>query len=426
MMNRRDFVANSLGLAVSLSAPPLLGAQSARSPQKVNIAVIGAGLFGSASARYLTQVTDGVALIGPAEPADRRAHRDVFASHYDASRLIRVVDPDLVWATLAKRSLSRHREIERKSGIDFRRDIGYMMVTPGGLGEDWFNLPAMREVASDLQVDIEDLDDALLSERFPYLNFTPGSSAVLQEKNAGYLNPRKLVAAQQKIAVAQGANLHREVVTRIVRRGEQIEVRTRSGLRFHAYRVLVATGAYTKASNLLQHRLRMRIRAAMIMASEVTPKMSFTYPSTLYAKTDGIEDFWGLLIPPITYSNGRSYIKTMDGYYGDRPLEGFEELGTWMRGNGHKEHHEVLRRALREVFPSLDILSQEFQPCLIADTPSRYPYIDMVDSRIGVVVGGNGKSAKSSDEIGRIAAEMVHSGDWASSMPQSIFSASLT
>jgi sarcosine oxidase len=190
-----------------------------------------------------------------------------------------------------------------------------------------------------------------------------------------------------------------------------------------ANKVLVATGAYTNASRLLPDPLDTKIRAAMIMTSEVAPDFRARYPSTLYAKTDGEEDFWGLLMPPITYPDGRSYIKTMDGYYGDAPLQGHEELGAWSRGNGHEDHHHVLQRALHEVFPSLNVLSTQFLPCLITDTGSHYPYIDMLDDRIGIAVGGNGKSAKSSDEIGRIAAHMIHTSRWQSSLPQSLFTA---
>jgi sarcosine oxidase len=128
-------------------------------------------------------------------------------------------------------------------------------------------------------------------------------------------------------------------------------------------------------------------------------------------------------MPPIAYPNGRSYIKTMDGYYGPGPLEGYEELGNWNRSNGHEDHHHVLQRALREVFPSLEVLSTHFKPCLIADTASHYPYIDLIDEHIGLVVGGNGKAAKSSDEIGRLAARMISTGDWLSSLPQEAFAA---
>lgn len=394
-----------------------------RSKDTFEIAIIGAGLFGSTAAKYLSETNDGIVLIGPEEPVVRRDHQGVFASHYDASRLVRGIDPDLVWATLAKRSINQYRNIESASGIDFYHDIGYMMVTPGGLGEDWFNLPAMREVAADLGVEIDNLDQNALAERFPYLQFTPGSSAVLQSRDAGYIDPRRLVAAQQSISVDQGISVIRDVAVNLSRIGNQVEIVLGSSEKVFANRVLVATGAYTNASRLLPQKLDMSIRAAMIMESEVDPETKANYPTTLYAKTDGKEDFWGLLMPPVTYADGRSYIKTMDGYYGPKPLEGYSALGDWNRGNGHEEHHEALQRALREVYPSLDVLGTEFKPCLITDTASHYPYIDMVDDYIGLVVGGNGKSAKSSNEIGRMAAGMISTQGWSSSLPQSVFAA---
>jgi sarcosine oxidase len=423
-MNRRHFITAGLGLAASTA---LARRQSTNSASRnFDIAIIGAGLFGSAAARHLSAIGDDVALIGPAEPTRPRAHQGIFASHYDESRLVRGIDPDLTWATLATRSIDRYRDIESASGISFYHDIGYMMVTPGGLGEDWFDLPAMREVAADMNVEIEDLDHDALRERFPYLSYTPGSTAVLQSNNAGYINPRRLLEAQQKISIANGTTLIRDIVANLRRDGEQVVISTHSGESLRANKVLVATGAYTNASGLLPNKLDVKIRAAMIMESEVVPGTGVAYPTTLYAKTDGEEEFWGLLMPPIVYPNGRSYIKTMDGYYGPAPLEGFEELGNWSRGNGHENHHDVLRRALREVFPSLDVVSTHFKPCLIMDTASHFPYIDMVDDRIGMVVGGNGKAAKSSDEIGRMAASMLTSGSWKSSMPESVFAAKLS
>ena len=421
-IKRRQFLSAGISIAGSLA----LGSGRhalAQSSNNYEFAIVGAGLFGSAAARHLSTMSDSVVLIGPGEPKSRRDHQGVFASYYDASRLVRGIDPDLLWATLAKRSIGRYRTIEKESGIDFYQDIGYMMVTPGGLGEDWFNLPAMRDVATDLGVRIEDLTDDDLDERYPYLNFTPGSRAILQPGNAGYINPRRLKAAQQEIARSQGATIIHDVVTRIRRQGSQVEVATNDGTTIRANRVLVATGAYTNASNLLPRKLDFLIRAAMIMETEVEAGTQHNYPTTLYAKTDGEEDFWGLLMPPIRYDDGRTILKTMDGYYGPRPLQGYEEIGSWNRGNGHEDHHPALQRALREVFPSLLVRSTEFKPCLITDTPSHFPYIDMLDECIGVAAGGNGKSAKSSDEIGRIAADMIQHGDWKTSLPQSVFAA---
>lgn len=77
--------------------------------------VVGAGMMGAAAARHLSAQTDGVALIGPAEPANRRTHTGVFSSHYDEARITRGFDGDPVWAALAQRSIRRYAEIEAKA-----------------------------------------------------------------------------------------------------------------------------------------------------------------------------------------------------------------------------------------------------------------------------------------------------------------------
>ncbi len=128
-------------------------------------------------------------------------------------------------------------------------------------------------------------------------------------------------------------------------------------------------------------------------------------------------------MPPVLYPDGRRYVKTMDDHYGSQPLVSQEEIRDWYRGDGHAGHHRVLRRALGEIAPELSIIDTRLVPCLITDTATHYPYIDMASERIGIVVGGNGKGAKSSDEIGRLGAEMVRTGEWSSSLPESLFAA---
>lgn len=422
-MKKSIAAATTLALA---KTPSALATKSKSGDLAYSTAVIGAGLFGSAAARHLSNLRDGVALIGPGEPKNRQQHQGPFASHFDNSRLTRIVDPDLTWGSLAKKSVDRYREIERLSGIPFFENVGYMMVTPGGLGADWFNLPAMQGVADQLGVSIKSLTDTDLKSRFPYLQFTPNSKAIYQQQDAGYFNPRRLIDAQQRVAVQQGAQRIEEEVVGLKKKHKQFELQLASGKQLTAKRVLVATGAYANASKLLPKNLKLLVRAAMIAETEVSPKAEYAYPATLYAKTDGEADFWGLLMPPIAYPDGRTYVKTMDGYYGDRPLTSAEEMGVWSRGAGHTHHHAVLQRALREVFPTLEVRSTSFKPCLITDTASRYPYIDMLDDALGIVIGGNGKSAKSSDEIGRLAAAMIHRDEWQSSLPRARFAAQFT
>src|SRR5687767_5274099 len=59
---------------------------------RARVVVVGKGMIGSAAARHLAGLTDGVVLVGPDEPAERAAHDDVFGSHYDEGRIYRVLD----------------------------------------------------------------------------------------------------------------------------------------------------------------------------------------------------------------------------------------------------------------------------------------------------------------------------------------------
>lgn len=94
------------------------------------VIIVGRGMMGAAAARHLSGMIDGVALIGPGEPAERKSHHGVFASHYDEARITRSFDDNMVWATLAARSLDRYREIEAKSGISFFSEAGCLFAGP--------------------------------------------------------------------------------------------------------------------------------------------------------------------------------------------------------------------------------------------------------------------------------------------------------
>lgn len=59
--------------------------------------------------------------------------------------------------------------------------------------------------------------------------------------------------------------------------------------------------------------------------------------------------------------------------------------------------------------------------CVITETQTGRPYIDTIHSQLGVSIGGNGYAAKSSDEIGRIAATMMMKNIWDSTIPKNVF-----
>lgn len=111
--------------------------------------VVGAGMMGAAAARHLSAQTDGVALIGPDEPADRKTHNGVFSSHYDEARITRGFDGDPVWAELAQRSIRRYAEIEAKAAsVSSPKRAACLRETVRGLPETTFREPWSRPTVS--------------------------------------------------------------------------------------------------------------------------------------------------------------------------------------------------------------------------------------------------------------------------------------
>ena len=105
--------------------------------------IVGKGMIGAAAARYVSQVSDNIALIGPDEPDDWTTHDGVFASHYDQGRITRELDSTFEWALWAQRSIAEYRAIEKQSGIDFYHPCGGIQV---GLTDGTY-LPRTEEIA---------------------------------------------------------------------------------------------------------------------------------------------------------------------------------------------------------------------------------------------------------------------------------------
>lgn len=64
------------------------------------------------------------------------------------------------------------------------------------------------------------------------------------------------------------------------------------------------------------------------------------------------------------------------------------------------------------IHADLKPVSTHCDKCVTSNTPSRRPYIDLLTPSLGVALGGNGYAAKSSDEIGRLAADLLVTGTW--------------
>ena len=366
-----------------------------------DFAVIGKGMVGTAVARYLSQKSDSVALIGPDEPQDLATHDGVFASYYDSGRITRRLDGDIVWAQLADRSIAQYRKIERLSGVRFYYETGGVTVGPvGGYIE------RTTAVAQQLTIPY----GRYTSETMPYdipLHFPPGLTVLHERNGAGYIDPRQLVAAQTVIARQQGTAVINEVVKSLQNSDDYVTVQTASGRDVTARKVVIAAGAYT--TFLLPSSLDFFIKPRTIVMAQLgvdEHKRLANMPTTIY--TDGAADAeleGTYSVPPALYPDGKVYIK-IGGQLADiQPLKTANEIQRWFNQGGSQHEATLLQSVLFGMVPNLKAERIVTKPCVVTGTAHGYPYIDTIENgKIVVAAGGNGAAAKSSNEIGRLAA----------------------
>lgn len=378
--------------------------------QDFKFIIVGAGMMGAAAARHLSQWTDGIALIGPGEPQDHRSHEGVFASHYDEARITRTIDPDADWARLANRSIARYDEIAVASGIDFYTESGCLIVGPARMQEPSY-VGDVLAAAGRLDVDAELLDATALRQRFSCFAFPQDSEGVWEERSAGHINPRRLMKAQTLLAERQGCSLLRETVSSIRDDGRRVIVATVEGGCYSAERVLVAAGGFSIGEALLPARLDLRVYTRTVAFYEVDEAVLDAWgsvPSLIWKWNEADDGIY--LLPPVRYPDGRVYLK-IGGDPDDLVLEKEADIRAWFRSGGRDGTHRHLTDVMSRLMPGLDLSRTSMAACVTSFTPTGYPAIAMTSSkRIGVLSGGCGAAAKSSDEIGRLGAELIFEG----------------
>lgn len=371
--------------------------------------VIGKGMIGAAAARYLSATEENVALVGPDEPTDWAAHRGVFSSHYDQGRITRILDGNLVWGTLAKRSIAQYRDLEARSGISFYEPVGMAQAGPAG------SLAATTAVGNALQADFASYSSEQLRAVLPTLRFPDGYDCLLERGVAGYINPRAFVAAQVAVAQQQGAAAIRETVTAVYPHATHLDIHTNGGQTLQAKKVLVAAGAYS--SGLLPQPLPLIRKPRTILLAELSGaelERLRHLPTVIYdqglpeAEIDGI-----YMLPPLRYENGRFYLK-MGGDLRDLVLAKSDEaLRDWFNQGGSQREADALRQVMEAIIPGLKADSYHHKPCVVTYREPKYPIIDtLLPGQLVVATAGCGAAAKSSDEIGRLGAHLLQTEAW--------------
>jgi sarcosine oxidase len=378
------------------------------SNERFEVAVVGIGLIGSGALRHLAMSGVRCVGIGPDEPVDFATHTGAFASHYDSGRITRMLDSNLSWGLLAKRSIANYAAIEEASGLRFHRPTGLVYTA-----KDADEFKNLQNTADRLNItcSIGDARPGFPDDRLGL----SGQSVFVEPAPAGHIDPRIMRTAQLQIAEKLGAQIIRQVAVSITKIAEGgWRVRLDDGTVREAERVLVTTGPH--ADELLrpwgQLAYDVRNESVITAALDAAEQTRLAGLPSVIADVDDESTDSIYMVPPTTYPDGTVRIKLGAQLTTWRSLPTAEERRIWMRGDEHLHQFPHLKRLLGKVVPELRSDSWVSKPCMIPHTPSGLPYVDHLDDGLVVAAGCNGFAGKSADAIGALAAGLLTAGHW--------------
>lgn len=396
--------------------------------QHYDYAVVGNGLMGSAAARYLSQWSQRVLLVGPGEPVDHSAHKGVFSSHYDEGRLAHKHSQDPIWSVISRAATAVYPELEAQSGVPFHGAVGRVIANrltaeECAALEGW--MAAVNPAGDELR--LYRAGESSWQDQFPFLSF-PADYAVLHElPPAGYVNPRAMLRAQNAAAQQQGTAHMTQQVTALQSTAEGVTLTMEDGQQVNAEQVLIAAGAFTNFNNLLPEALPLLLKTESMIWADVAPQTAQQLqqmPGIGYNIDDpDIDDIY--MAPPLLYPDGTYKIKMGCNTKGELWPATLAEVQAWFQQGDSDQDKAAMVRAIQQILPTVNFLNITTHRCIVTYTPSGYPMIDRVPSdlhgRLFVATGGNGAGAAGSDTLGRLAAGLMHDGRWIEGLPREPF-----
>jgi len=420
-----------------------------------DLIIVGRGMIGSAAARHAAKILQiensvecKIALVGPSEIGVKNKGIDdpmrmpeqkveVYGAHYDEGRITRKTDQDPIWAELASRSIDRYDEIKKEANADnknksrstrgtnkydFYVECGHLAV--GTIGGEVIS-SRIENANKNMKLELHRLKSVHeLKERFPYLTFPNDCEGIFEEHDAGYISARGLVSAQTNAAKQMGVHVYDKVVEQVMKQEIDddndsevndsgiFEVTCSDSTVLTSNKVLVTSGAFTNARALLPVKLDLKpikTQTVQFFLNDKDASSLQGMPSVIFKN----DKKWAYILPPIRYPDGSMRLKLggaliqpdNDDIYGpERILKTSQDVMDWYEGGGTELAKEEMTELLHSFVPSMSPLKILSNSCATLNTPTRQAYIGQVSPGWAVGSGGNGFAAKSSDELGRLAA----------------------
>lgn len=116
------------------------------------------------------------------------------------------------------------------------------------------------------------------------------------------------------------------------------------------------------------------------------------------------------ILPPIRYPDGHVWLK-LGGDPVDIQLGNDKDIRDWFRSGGSTPVADGLQAQILDRIRDLHFEARRVVPCMTTFGDSGLPQIGRISSRIAVAFGCYGKSAKCSDEMGRLGGLAVLADD---------------
>ena len=347
--------------------------------RRCDVAVIGAGVMGSATAHWLAVQGRSVVLFDQFERGHRRG-----GSHGD-SRILRLAYPQVDYAELATVSLRLWRAVEEQTGRD-------LFFPTGGIDHGIGVPSVIGGVLSRLGLPFDRLPAASAEARWPGMRF---ESDVLYQPDAGRLHADRATLALQDLAESGGGELSFGQPAKIVHvDGPGVVVGSGAG-EVQARVVVVAAGPWTPK---------------LIPPGIDIPKLRVTHEEPAYFRPRGVKVEW-----PVFVHWGEGVGATFGSYGMHVPGRGVK---VGLHGSGREIDPDAAARPpspevalhLAEYvdtwLPGLDPVPTETVSCVYDSTPDGDFVIDRRD-RIVVATGFSGHGFKFGPAIGALLGQLA-------------------
>jgi sarcosine oxidase len=203
-------------------------------PERYDVVVVGAGVFGAWTAWHLGKRKQKVLLLDAYGPANARS------SSAGESRIVRMgYGADEIYTRWAQRSLAQWKEFLGFKRPGLFHETGVLWL--GAEGDE-----RVRDTAATLKrcgVAFEELDRGALEKRYPQTGLD-GIAGGLLEPESGVLIARRAVAAVAEEAVGRGVEYRVAEIVTPSGTGGLGSIATRSGERIEAGQFVFACGAW--------------------------------------------------------------------------------------------------------------------------------------------------------------------------------------